>query len=193
MISNLAECIDPALIIIDTGVFAFLADTCKSSGTVFVNCALRSALHEGISLQSRGTGALTYFSSRSHDRVLAARIRVARIKDVRLLWWRPDTLNQSIAYVSVEAGADRGVIPHVALGVTATDPRTRIVALVVTASLVQRAVAVDNTLGLAFNIGISVIERRAGADTFFPDLPWWQSTTTAGVGVARFVYNRLRL
>lgn len=173
VVSDLTEGIDPALVVIYTRVFTFLAYTCKCSDTVFVNSALRSTLHERISLKSWWTGTLTYFSRRSHDRVLAARIRVAGIKDVRLYWWRTDTLNKSIANVSVEAGADRGVIPHITLGVTATNSRARIVALVVTTRFVQWTVAVDNTLGLAFNIRISVVERRARADTFIPDLPWW--------------------
>jgi hypothetical protein len=190
---DLAESIDPALVVIHAGIFAFLADTCKSSGTVLVNRALRLALHEGVALQSRGTGALTHTPCRPSDRVLTAGARFARVKYVRLYDWRPDTLDERVSSVAGEAGAHWGVVPHVTLSVTTAHSGARIVTLVVATRPVQRTVAVDNTLGLALDIGVSVIERRTRADTLLPDLTGRQGAPTTRVGVAGVVYDGLGL
>lgn len=50
VISNLTQGIDSTLVVIDAWVLAFLADTCKSAGAIFINRALGSALNKGIAL-----------------------------------------------------------------------------------------------------------------------------------------------
>ena len=49
------------------------------------------------------------------------------------------------------------MVSHVALSVSATNSGTRIIALEITACLVQGAIAVDNTLWLTFNIGVTPV------------------------------------
>jgi hypothetical protein len=58
------------------------------------------------------------------------------------------------------------MISHVALGVSPTHSGARIIALEITACLVQRAIAVDHTLWLALDKRITIIERWAIAGTF---------------------------
>ena len=57
------------------------------------------------------------------------------------------------------------MISHITLGVSTTHSGARIIALEITACLVERAIAVDNALWLALNIRIPIIERWALADT----------------------------
>ena len=57
------------------------------------------------------------------------------------------------------------MISHVALGVSTTHSGARIIALEISTCLVQRTIAVDNTLWLALNIRIPIIERWAIAGT----------------------------
>jgi hypothetical protein len=58
VVVNFTYCIDSALVVIYTGIFAFLTDTCKCSGTISVYCAFWLALYIGITLEPRRTGAL---------------------------------------------------------------------------------------------------------------------------------------
>ena len=57
------------------------------------------------------------------------------------------------------------MISHVALGVSTAHSGARIIALEITACLVQRTIAVYNALWLALDIRIPIIERWALADT----------------------------
>ena len=78
---------------------------------------------------------------------------------------RPDTLDECIALKAGQARTDGRMVSHVALSVSATNSRTRIIALEITACLVKRAIAVDHTLWLALDIRITIIERWAFAGT----------------------------
>ena len=62
MIVDLTDGVNPTFIVVNARIFAFLADTCKCSGTVAVYGAFRLALHIGISLETRRTGADTSVS-----------------------------------------------------------------------------------------------------------------------------------
>ena len=165
MVSNLTQCVDSALVVINAGIFALLADACKSARAILVYRALGSALHKRIALKAGRAGALADFASRSCNCILSARIGVARINR-GWIWWRwTNTLNECVALIAWQARADGRMVSHVALSVAATHPGTRIIALEITARLVQRAIAVDNTLWLALNIRIPIIERWAIAGT----------------------------
>lgn len=154
MVFDLANRIDPALVVIHAGIFAFLANACKSSGAVFVNCTLGLALDKGISLKSRRTRALADTAGWSCNRVLAARVWFAGIESVRLRRRRAHALHKSVANVARQAGADWRVISDVTLSVATTHTRTGVVTLVVAARLRQRTVAVDDTLRFALNVRI---------------------------------------
>ena len=192
VVLDFTQSVDPALVVIDAGIFTLLTDTGQSPRAVFVNSTLRPALDKGISLQSRRTCALADAAGRTSNRVLAARVGVAGIESVRLWWRRPPTLNEGIANVSREAGTDGRVIPHVTLGIATTDAGTGVVALVVTARLIQGTVAVDNTLWLALNVRIPEVERGTGAlASLRANLPGGQGAAATGVRLAWIVYNRL--
>ena len=92
--------------------------------------------------------------------VWSTRIGIARINRCGI--WRrwPDTLDECIALIAGQARADRRMVSHVALSVSATNSGTRIIALEITACLVQRAIAVDNTLWLALNVRVSLKTRQ---------------------------------
>ena len=62
VVVDLTDGVNPTFIVVNTGIFALLADTCKCSGTVAVYGAFRLALHIGISLEPRRTGADTSVS-----------------------------------------------------------------------------------------------------------------------------------
>ena len=62
MIVDLTDGVNPTFIVVNARIFAFLADTCKCSGTVAVYGAFRLALHIGISLETRRTGTDTSVS-----------------------------------------------------------------------------------------------------------------------------------
>lgn len=197
MDSDLTDCIDPTLVVIHAWVLAFLANACKCSWTVLVNGAFWLALDKWVALEAGWTGALADVAGWPGNRILAAWVRVAGIEWSGIRWGRADALNQSIALVARQTGADRRMVPHITLGVTAANPRARVVALEVPAGLVGWTVAVDNTLRLALNVGIAIIERRTLADTFcigpLANLPGWQGTTATGVGLTRISDNRFRL
>ena len=141
-----------------------MADACKSARTILVNSTLGPALHERVALKARRAGALADFASRSCNCILSTRIRVARINGRRIRRGWTNTLNECVALIAWQARADGRMVSHVALSVSATNSGTRIIALEITARLVQRAIAVDNTLWLALNIRISIIERWTFAD-----------------------------
>ena len=94
------------------------------------------------------------------------------------------TLHQSIADVAREAGTEWRVIPHLALSVPATGPNTGVIAVIVPACLGLGTVAVDNTLRLAFSVGISEQSWRTGALAVVSHLPG-NGSWAAGVGITR--------
>lgn len=138
-----------------------MADACKSARTILVNSTLGPALHERVALKARGAGALADSACRSCNCILSTGIWVAGIKGRRIRRRWANTLNECVALIAWQARADGRMISHVALGVSTTHSGTRIIALEITACLVQRAIAVDNTLWLALNIRIAIIERWA--------------------------------
>ena len=164
MVANLTDRIDAALVVIDARIFALLADTCKSARAILINCTFRLALHERVSLKARGTSALADVAGWSCNCILSTRIGIARVNRCGI--WRrwPDTLDECIALIAGQARADGRMVSHVALSVSATNSGTRIIALEITACLVQRAIAVDNTLWLALNVRITIIEGWTFAD-----------------------------
>ena len=164
MVSNLTQCVDSALVVINAGIFALLADACKSARAILVYRALGSALHKRIALKAGRAGALADFASRSCNCILSAGIWVAWINGSWIWRWWANTLNECIALIAWQARADGRMISHIALGVSTTHSGARIIALEITACLVQRAIAVDNTLWLALNVRIAIIERWTFAD-----------------------------
>ena len=62
VVVDLTDGINPTFIVVNTRIFAFLADTCKCSGTVAVYGAFRLAVHIRVSLEARRTGADTSVS-----------------------------------------------------------------------------------------------------------------------------------
>lgn len=149
------------MVVINAGIFALLADACKSARTILVNSTLGPALHERVALKARRAGALANFACRSCNCILPTGIWVAGING-RRIWRRwANTLNECIALIAWQARADGRMISHVALGVSTTHSGTRIIALEITACLVQRAITVDNALWLALDIRITIIERWA--------------------------------
>ena len=164
MVSDLTQCVDPALVVINAGIFALLADTCESARAILINCTFRLALHERVSLKARGTSALADVAGWSCNCILSTRIGIARINRCGI--WRrwPDTLDECIALIARQARADRRMVSHVALSVSATNSRTRIIALDITACLVPGVIAVDDTLWLALDVRIAIIERWTFAD-----------------------------
>lgn len=197
MDSDLTDSIDPALVVIHTWVLAFLANACKCSWTVLVNCAFWLALDKWVALEAGWTGALADVASWPGNGVLATRIWVAGIEWSWIRWRRADALNQSIALIARQTGTDGRMVPDITLGVTTANSRARVVALEVPACLVGWTVAVDDTLRLALNVGIAVIERRTLADTLcigpLPNFTRRQGTTSTRVGLTRISYNRFRL
>lgn len=165
MVSDLTQCVDPALVVINAGIFALLADACKSARTILVNSALGPALHEWVALKARRAGALADFACWSCNCILSAWIWVAGINGCGI--WRrwANTLNECVALIAWQARADGRMISHVALGVSTTHSGARIIALEISTCLVQRTIAVDHTLWLALDIRITIIERWAIAGT----------------------------
>ena len=94
------------------------------------------------------------------------------------------TLHQSIPDVSREAGTEWRVIPHFALSVPATGPDTGVIAVIVPACLGLGTVAVDDTLRLAFSVGISEQSWRTGALAVVSNLAG-DGPGTTGVGITR--------
>ena len=114
---------------------------------------------------ARRAGALADFACRSCNCILPTGIWVAGING-RRIWRRwANTLNECVALIAWQARADGRMISHVALGVSTAHSGARIIALEITACLVQRTIAVDNALWLALDIRIPIIERWALADT----------------------------
>ena len=142
-----------------------MADACKSARTVLVDSTLGPALHEWVALKARRASALADFACWSCNCILSTGIWVAGING-RRIWRRgANTLNECIALIAWQARADGRMISHVTLGVATTHSGTRIIALEITACLVQGAIAVNNTLWLALNIRIAIIERWTIAGT----------------------------
>ena len=142
-----------------------MADACKSARTILVNSTLRPALHEWVALKARRACALADFACWSCNCILSAGIWVAWINGSWIWRWWANTLNECIALIAWQARADGRMISHIALGVSTTHSGARIIALEITACLVERAIAVDNALWLALNIRIPIIEWWALADT----------------------------
>ena len=83
VVVDFTDGVDPALIVVNAGIFALLADTCKCSGTIAVYGAFRLAVHIGISLEARGTGADTSVSGGSSNGILSTGVGVAGLRYVR--------------------------------------------------------------------------------------------------------------
>ena len=93
------------------------------------------------------------------------------------------TLDESITNVSRETGAQGGVVPHLALGVLATEAGTGVIAVIVAACLVTGTVRVDHTLRLAFSVRVPEQPRGTRALTLVSHLAG-DGPGTAGVGAA---------
>ena len=76
------------------------------------------------------------------------------------------------------------MVPHLALGILATQAGTRVIAVIVAACLVTGTVRVDHTLRLAFSIRVSEQSWRTGALAVVSDLPW-NGSRAARVGITR--------
>lgn len=87
VIVDLTNCIDATLVVIDTGVLAFLADTCEGVGTVAVYGTFWLADDEWVTLESRRTGAETPVSRWSRNGILTTRVGLTRVHDHWIWWW----------------------------------------------------------------------------------------------------------
>ena len=83
VVVDFTDGVDPALIVVNTRIFALLADTCKCSGAVAVYGAFRLALDIGVSLESWRTGADTSVSGGSSDGILATGVGITGLGYVR--------------------------------------------------------------------------------------------------------------
>ena len=79
MVSDLTDGVDAALVVIDTGVLALLADACEGAHAVAVYCALGLAEDVGVTLETRGTAADAEVTTRSGQGVLTTRVGVTGI------------------------------------------------------------------------------------------------------------------
>ena len=84
MVVDFTDGIDATLVVVNTRVLAFLADTCEGAGAVRVNGALWFAFNVWISLESWWTGADTSVSRGSGYGILSTGIWVAGIKYIWL-------------------------------------------------------------------------------------------------------------
>lgn len=73
------------------------------------------------------------------------------------LIYRDATNFVCVALVSLETGTDRVVVDGVAFCIGATCTRARVDALKVATSLVTQAVSINNTLGTALSVGVTVV------------------------------------
>ena len=96
----MANCIDTTLVVIDTWVLAFLADTCKCVWAVTVHCTLWLADDIGVTLETRRTCAYTPVTRWSGKGILTTWIGVTWIGGHRFHWWWSVTLDQCIANVA---------------------------------------------------------------------------------------------
>ena len=87
VIVDLTNCIDATLVVIDTGVLAFLADTCEGVGTVAVYGTFWLADDEWVTLESRRTGAETPVSRWSRNGILTTRVGLTRVHYHWIWWW----------------------------------------------------------------------------------------------------------
>lgn len=83
VVVDFTDGVNPALIVVNTGIFALLADTCKCSGAVAVYGAFRLAVDIGVSLEARRTGADTSVSGGSSDGILATGVGITGLRNVR--------------------------------------------------------------------------------------------------------------
>ena len=182
--------VDATLVVIDTGILALLADTCEGAHTVAVYSALGLAEDVGVTLETRGTGADASVTTRSGQSVLTTRVGVTGVTDHRVRHRGSVTLDQSIADVSRQTGAQRRVVPDLTLGVLTTQTRTGVIAVIVAACLVTGAVRVDDTLGFAFSVGVTKQAGGTRALTLVSHLPR-DGPGAAGVGAAWVSNNGL--
>ena len=88
VVVDLTNCIDATLVVIDTGVLAFLTDTCEGVGTVTVHGTFWLADDKWVTLETRRTGAKTPVSRWSRDGILTTRIGVTWVHHHRVWsWW----------------------------------------------------------------------------------------------------------
>ena len=135
VVVDLTDGVNPAFIVVNTGIFALLADTCKCSGTVAVYGAFRLALHIGISLEARRAGADASVSRGSSNGILAAGVGVAGLCYVRRGRRRPVALHQGVTNIARQAGTQWRVVPHFTLSVPPAGPNAGIVAVIVSTCL----------------------------------------------------------
>ena len=170
MVVNLTYGVNATLVVKHTRVLALLADTCEGAGTVAVHGALRLADGEGVALEAGRARADALVPAGPGDGILAAGVGVARVGDHRLLRRRAAALYQRIAHVARQAGAQRGVVPDLALRVLAAEAGTRVVAVVISACFVPGTVRVDHALGLALLVRVPEQPGRTRALTLVPNL-----------------------
>ena len=155
MISDLTDGVDATLVVIDTGILALLADACEGGGAVAVYRAFRLAEDIGVTLETRGAAADASVTAGTGQGVLTTWVGVTGITDHWVRHRGPVTLDQRIADVSWQAGAEGRVVPDLALCVLTTQARAGVIAVIVAACLVAGTVRVDDTLGLAFPVGVT--------------------------------------
>ena len=190
MVSDLTDGVDAALVVIDTGILALLADACEGAHTVAVYSALGLAEDVGVTLESRGTCADASVTTGSGQGVLTTRVGVTGVTDHRVRHRGSVTLDQSVADVSRQTGAQGRVVPDLALGVLTTETRAGVIAVIVAACLVTGAVRVDDTLGFAFSVGVTKQAGGTRALTLVSHLPR-DGPGAAGVGAAWVSNNGL--
>ena len=175
--------VDATLVVIHTGILALLADTCEGAGTVAVYRAFRLAEDVGVTLEAGGTAADASVTTGPGQGVLTTGVGVTGVTDHWVRHRGPVTLDQSIADVSGQTRAQGRVVPDLALGVLTTQAGARVIAVIVAACLVTGTVRVDDTLGLAFPVGVTKQPGGTRALTLVSHLarngPW-----PTGVGAA---------
>ena len=182
--------VDATLVVIDTGILALLADTCEGAHTIAVYCALGLAEDIGVTLETRGTGADAAVTTGSGQGILSTWVGVTRITDHGVRHRGSVTLDQSVANVSRQTGAQRRVVSDLALGVLTTETRAWVIAVIVAACLVRGTVRVDDTLWFAFSVGVTKQAGGTRALTLVSHLPG-NGPRTAGIGATGVSDNGL--
>ena len=95
---------------------------------------------------------------------------------------------EGISLITLVADTNRHVVPDPAVGIDATQSRTRILAFSGDASQLLGAVRVDHTLRAAIGRRANHL-RHASAPTLTTNIPWWQCVWSTRIGIARVFFN----
>ena len=146
----------------DTRIFAFLVDACQGRGAFGVGDTLWTTFDGRVSVVASQAGAHGCVVCLSALGVPAtwrwhAGVRVLWLKWRRRRLWHRSTVGEWISGVTLWAVAHDDVVRHVTFCSRAALTGTRVLALVVVAVLVPRAITVQYAFRLATTVRVSVV------------------------------------